>query len=80
VLEQWARFWHLWVSVTFFKAYLDVAAGMPFVPETPEELEVLRDTYPLEKALYELGYELNNRPRWTKIPLQGTLQLVAPAR
>ena len=30
----------------------------------------------LEKAVYELGYELNNRPDWVKVPLQGILQLM----
>jgi maltose alpha-D-glucosyltransferase/alpha-amylase len=30
----------------------------------------------LEKAVYELGYELNNRPDWVRIPLQGILHLL----
>ena len=29
----------------------------------------------LDKALYELGYELNNRPDWVHIPLAGLLRL-----
>jgi maltose alpha-D-glucosyltransferase/alpha-amylase len=33
-------------------------------------------SFELEKAFYELNYELNNRPTWTKIPLQGILQLM----
>jgi predicted trehalose synthase len=37
---------------------------------------MLLDIYLLEKAVYELGYELNNRPAWTKIPLRGIQQLM----
>jgi maltose alpha-D-glucosyltransferase/alpha-amylase len=33
------------------------------------------NAYILEKAMYELGYELNNRPDWVGIPLQGILQI-----
>jgi predicted trehalose synthase len=34
------------------------------------------DTFVLEKALYELRYELNNRPAWATIPLTGMLKLM----
>ncbi len=79
-LEPWARFWYLWVSVTFLKAYLTTAAQAPFLPSTRGELEMLLEAHLLEKAVYELGYELNNRPDWVKIPLQGILQLLDTAR
>jgi maltose alpha-D-glucosyltransferase/alpha-amylase len=32
----------------------------------------------LEKALYELRYELNHRPDWARIPIQGILHLLEP--
>jgi maltose alpha-D-glucosyltransferase / alpha-amylase len=38
------------------------------------------DVYLLEKGMYELGYELNNRPDWVKVPLKGLLQLLSPSR
>jgi maltose alpha-D-glucosyltransferase/alpha-amylase len=47
-----------------------------FLPENRDELKILLNVYLLEKALYELGYELNNRPNWVKIPLIGVLQLL----
>ncbi len=31
----------------------------------------MMQTFLLEKAIYELGYELNNRPDWVRIPLRG---------
>jgi maltose alpha-D-glucosyltransferase/alpha-amylase len=75
-LEPWARFWYLWVGAAFLKAYLARAAQVPFLPRGREELQVMLDALVLEKAIYELGYELNNRPDWVGIPLQGILDLV----
>ena len=46
------------------------------LPEDPEQLKILLDAFVLEKAIYEIGYELNNRPDWVKVPLQGILQLM----
>jgi maltose alpha-D-glucosyltransferase/alpha-amylase len=37
---------------------------------------MLLDVSMLEKAIYELGYEMNNRPEWVRIPLEGILQLL----
>jgi len=36
-----------------------------------DELEILLEAFLLEKAVYELGYELNNRPDWVIIPIGG---------
>jgi len=41
------------------------------LPQAPAELGILLDAYLLDKAIYEIGYELNNRPEWTLIPLKG---------
>ena len=71
-----AQFWYLWVSAAFLKAYFDMASRGNFLPQSREELRVLMDAYLLEKVIYEIGYELNNRPDWIKIPLQGALSLL----
>lgn len=78
-LEPWARFWYVWVSVAFLRAYLAVATRATFLPPTREERQVLLEAHLLEKAVYELGYELNNRPDWVRISLQGILELLEPA-
>jgi maltose alpha-D-glucosyltransferase/alpha-amylase len=77
-LEPWARAWHRWVSVAFVRSYLATAGDAPFVPPRPEELERLLEAFLLDKAIYELNYELNNRPAWVRIPVEGILQLVEP--
>lgn len=75
-LEPWARFWHRWVSAAFLKSYLKTAGHASFIPQSHDELHALLDAYLLDKALYELAYELNNRPTWVRIPLEGVMQLV----
>jgi maltooligosyltrehalose trehalohydrolase len=74
-LEPWARAWYLWVSVGFLQTYLAYAGPAAVLPPTRDERQVLLDAYLLEKAIYELGYELNNRPDWVRIPLQGIRHL-----
>lgn len=75
-LEPWAYFWHDWVSTAFFKAYITEVNGSGLIPEEEEELSILLRASLLEKVLYELIYELNNRPAWVRIPIHGLLQLV----
>jgi maltose alpha-D-glucosyltransferase/alpha-amylase len=76
VAERWAQFWYLWVSATFLDAYLKVAGQADFVPENRDDFEVVLDVMLLEKALYELRYEANNRPEWIRIPALGITQLL----
>jgi maltose alpha-D-glucosyltransferase/alpha-amylase len=75
-LERWALYWERWVSAAFLRAYLDRAQGASFLPPSAEERALLLDAFVLEKAVYELGYELNNRPAWVRIPLQGIRQIL----
>ena len=75
-LEPWADCWNAWVSAAFLQGYLAAAKEGAFLPRTREELSILLDTFLLEKAIYELGYELNNRPDWVKLPLLGILSLM----
>lgn len=75
-LESWANLWYTWVCAAFVKNYMEQVASDGFVPGTKEEIEILLDALLLEKAIYELGYELNNRPDWVKIPIQGIRQLL----
>jgi maltose alpha-D-glucosyltransferase / alpha-amylase len=76
-LESGGKFWQRWVSAAFLRAYLLESKGAAHLPSTREELRVLLDAHLLEKALYEVAYELNNRPEWVRIPLRGVLELMA---
>jgi len=70
-LAPWADAWYRAVAGVFLQEYLGRAGDAGFVPATPAELNLMLGSYLLEKALYELGYELNNRPAWLRIPLDG---------
>jgi maltose alpha-D-glucosyltransferase/alpha-amylase len=76
LLQNWAQYWYLWVSAAFLKAYLNCIREANLLPKDPGQLKILLDAFLLEKAVYEIGYELNNRPTWLKVPLQGVLQLM----
>jgi maltose alpha-D-glucosyltransferase/alpha-amylase len=69
-LENWAEQWQHYVSRFYFGAYLE---RMGLGKELSDENEILIRTFLLEKAIYELGYELNGRPDWVIIPLRGIL-------
>ena len=75
-LQSWGRFWVQCVSAAFLKSYLATTGTASFVPQSPDDLEVQLTTMRLEKALYELRYELNLRPDWVRIPLRGILDVV----
>ena len=53
-----------------------VAAQGTFLPRSIDEMRILLDATLKEKVVYELEYELNNRPDWVSIPIQGLLQLL----
>ncbi|MGC2637257.1 MAG: maltose alpha-D-glucosyltransferase [Acidobacteriaceae bacterium] len=74
-LEAWARLWETAVSGEFLRAYGEAVTGTAIVPPAGQDFDTLLDVYMLDKALYELVYELNNRPAWIRIPLHGILSL-----
>jgi maltose alpha-D-glucosyltransferase/alpha-amylase len=76
VLDPWAELWHHYVGGIFLRSYLDTAGDSAFLPKDPEEVDILLNAFLLNKAMYELGYELNNRPEWTVIPLRGIQYLL----
>jgi predicted trehalose synthase len=74
-LEPWARLWERSVAAEFVRAYRESAQETDFLPQEPQEFQRLLAGYWLDKAIYELAYELNYRPAWARIPLMGLLSL-----
>ena len=74
-LQRAAQEWERATREAFLSAYRNA------MPQRDASLSIdteLLDLFELEKALYELRYELNNRPDWVQVPLQGILALTEP--
>jgi maltose alpha-D-glucosyltransferase / alpha-amylase len=75
-LEPWANLWQTWATAAFVRAYFEQVGGALFLPAGSPQRDALLRFYMLNKALYELNYELNNRPEWVRIPLWGIFDLM----
>jgi len=74
-IESWARHWEAAAVSEFLSAYHSAIAASPSLLPGRETARELLGAYVTEKALYELMYELNNRPNWIRIPIEGILAL-----
>jgi maltose alpha-D-glucosyltransferase/alpha-amylase len=79
-LQPWAERWVQVVSRAFLRAYFETAGHADWLPPEQETRRRLLEVLQLEKALYELSYELNNRPHLVGIPLRGVLDLLEAER
>jgi len=70
-MSVYAEGWNAEVSDRYLAKYFETAKGASYLPATQAEIQTVLELHLLEKAIYELGYELNNRPTWVGIPLQG---------
>ncbi|MGI8437913.1 MAG: maltose alpha-D-glucosyltransferase [Chthoniobacterales bacterium] len=70
-LDRWADTWYRQMSSVFLQSYLETAENASFIPKDENEFQILLEAYLLDKAVYEIGYELNNRPAWVVIPIRG---------
>jgi maltose alpha-D-glucosyltransferase/alpha-amylase len=75
-LRYWADLWYVTVSGVFLHAYRRTVSGSRVVPADATDFHLLLETFILEKAVYELGYELRHRPDWLKIPVRGIEQVL----
>jgi maltose alpha-D-glucosyltransferase / alpha-amylase len=79
VLEPWISGWEEQAAQIYVSAYLKSIADAGLLPSGTNRDLLLRALL-LDKAFYELSYELNNRPDWADIPLEGLLRLLTVAR
>ena len=75
-LTPFARDWERRASSAFVAAYREAAAEGGFLPEDPAHVDALIELFSWQKALYELRYELAERPEWVVVPLAGLGQLL----
>jgi maltose alpha-D-glucosyltransferase / alpha-amylase len=73
--EPWARMWERSVAAEFLRAYRETAHGADFLPPGIDDFRKLLDIFLVDKALYEVRYELDARPAWLRIPLMGIMSL-----
>jgi len=76
VLVTALDYWTRWVEAAYLSAYFHSAASKELLPPNPAHRRLLLTCYLIEKAAYELKYEINNRPEWVEIPIRGLLRLV----
>jgi len=76
-LEKWADVWYREISSTFLQSYLAATFDAIFIPRSEADLQIALEAYLLDKAVYEIGYELNHRPDWVVIPIRGIKHILA---
>jgi len=75
-LAHRGQVWHMWVTIRFLTGYLGESAGKSFVPSDPADTHALLSAHVLDKALYEVRYDLGHRPDWAPIPLRGIVSML----
>jgi maltose alpha-D-glucosyltransferase/alpha-amylase len=78
-LERWADLWYRQMSSVFLQSYLNTTSSAIFIPKNSDDLQIMLEAYLLDKAVYEIGYELNHRPTWVVIPIRGIKHILKSA-
>lgn len=68
--------WQKRATQAFLDGYFETARGLVSLPEDRKTAQGLLDLFCMEKALYEVVYELMNRPDWVSIPVNGVCRLI----
>jgi len=76
-LAAQARSWGELLGAAYWETYREMIGGVALWPEDDAAQRRLLDLFLLEKALYEIEYELTNRPAWAAIPMDATLRILS---
>jgi maltose alpha-D-glucosyltransferase/alpha-amylase len=74
-LAGWSQLWQRAATAEFLSSYRSSVSANPALLPSASEAQILLDGYLLEKALYEVQYELDNRPTWVRIPINSILTI-----
>jgi maltose alpha-D-glucosyltransferase/alpha-amylase len=77
MLGQRIPSWGARLSEAFWQSYRETLAGIDIWPADEVKAQELLNLFQLEKAFYEIEYEVTNRPTWAHIPLEATLRILA---
>jgi maltose alpha-D-glucosyltransferase/alpha-amylase len=72
-MRLWAAAWSAWTTAAFVQSHDEHVGSTNLVPRDIEARRVLFDAFVVDKAIYEIGYEIAHRPTWAHIPLRGVL-------
>ncbi|HKK78078.1 MAG TPA: alpha-glucosidase C-terminal domain-containing protein, partial [Phaeodactylibacter sp.] len=75
-LLAWVEAWYEQLQNAFMKGYFPIARQAHLLPESEEDLQLLWQTFFLERQLYELNYELQQQREWELIPYRGLMRLL----
>ena len=79
-MMQLAEAWRQRAVDGFRAAYRKTMRGCAAYPASKKQAREMTAFFTLEKAVYEVSYELANRPDWVDIPLKGILGILARTR
>ncbi|RBP37698.1 maltose alpha-D-glucosyltransferase/alpha-amylase [Roseimicrobium gellanilyticum] len=68
-LASHARTWVKHVSNEFLRCYFKTAEGAAFLPPEEKDTRLMLRMYMIEKAVYEIGYEISYRPSFVDVPI-----------
>jgi maltose alpha-D-glucosyltransferase/alpha-amylase len=75
-LEPWAHAFETWCAQQLVQAYLERIAKEDILPSDPDDTAALLDIAIIQKAAYEVRYEVGHRPDWLMVPLTALQRMI----